>query len=94
MTQNLFPVITNYEERVRLFEARKRRVELERRPGTLAAVTAGCLCPVLDNAHGFGYLAQEGNYVMRLDCPLHGERASGTPPVCQETSSNNSERST
>ena len=33
VTQNLFPVITNYEERVRLFEARKRRAELERRPG-------------------------------------------------------------
>lgn len=48
-------------------------------PGGFLAVADGCLCPVLDNAHGHGYLGgvHDANgeivYARRIDCPLHGE---------------------
>lgn len=47
-------------------------------PGSIAAGNLGCLCPVLDNAHGRGYLGgvkdRSGKtvYVIRDDCPMHG----------------------
>jgi hypothetical protein len=47
-------------------------------PGSDEAIEQGCTCPVLDNAHGRGYLggmrSPEGNplFVMSADCPLHG----------------------
>lgn len=41
-------------------------------PGGDAARAQGCLCPVLDNARGIGYLGVPGQWVMRTDCPLHG----------------------
>ena len=43
-------------------------------PGSRAAKARGCLCPVIDNGHGFGYLGQPGVYVMMFDCPLHGRK--------------------
>ena len=42
------------------------------RPGSDEAIAAGCKCPVLDNAHGKGWLGMGGVYVMREDCPIHG----------------------
>ncbi len=44
-------------------------------PGSPSAVQQGCLCPIYDNSHGKGYYGQPGVYVMRTDCPLHGEEA-------------------
>lgn len=47
-------------------------------PGSPEAVAQGCLCPVLDNARGRGYLGgvrdEAGNvvFVQSGDCPLHG----------------------
>mgnify|MGYP007071648350 CR=1 FL=1 len=43
-------------------------------PGS--AIKAGCICPVMDNAHGRGYLGS--GFVIRDDCKLHGwkERAA------------------
>lgn len=41
-------------------------------PGSDAALDAGCHCPVLDNAHGRGYMGIAGQYVINLSCPLHG----------------------
>lgn len=47
-------------------------------PGSDEAMDLGCVCPVLDNAHGKGYMGgvttKEGNlvFVMRVDCKLHG----------------------
>ena len=47
-------------------------------PGSDEALTVGCKCPVLDNAHGRGYRGGvkdehgETMFVMSTDCPLHG----------------------
>ena len=41
-------------------------------PGSDAAIAAGCLCPILDNEYGRGWMGQEGVYCHSGDCPLHG----------------------
>lgn len=41
-------------------------------PGSDEAIAKGCKCPVLDNAHGRGYLGKPGIFVLSADCPLHG----------------------
>lgn len=49
-------------------------------PGSAEAVKNGCLCPVIDNAGGHGYMGGardrhgETVFVMREDCPLHGNK--------------------
>jgi len=40
-------------------------------PGSRAAIEAGCICPVIDNAHGRGYRDVEGIYIYTCGCPLH-----------------------
>jgi hypothetical protein len=40
-------------------------------PGSDAAIAKGCTCPVLDNAHGKGYMGIPGTYVYGGACPLH-----------------------
>lgn len=46
-------------------------------PGSPAAISAGCRCPVLDNAHGRGWMGgvkdERGEiiFVTSSDCPLH-----------------------
>jgi hypothetical protein len=40
-------------------------------PGSNDALKIGCLCPVLDNAHGKGYMCMEGVFVYREGCPVH-----------------------
>lgn len=45
-------------------------------PGSDAAIAKGCTCPVLDNAHGRGYMGNPGLYVMTEGCPLHGTLAA------------------
>jgi hypothetical protein len=40
-------------------------------PGSDAAIAMSCSCPVLDNAHGHGYMGQQGIYVFSGNCPLH-----------------------
>lgn len=47
----------------------------EKRPGSVAARIAGCTCPVLDNAHGKGYLGdgERFGWITTANCPLHGE---------------------
>jgi len=48
-------------------------------PGSDAAIALGCTCPVLDNAHGKGYLGGVKNekghlvFVISGGCPLHGK---------------------
>lgn len=44
-------------------------------PGSDEALAQGCLCPILDNGHGRGYMGQEGIFAMVVDCPLHGVTA-------------------
>lgn len=47
-------------------------------PGSNEAIDQGCLCPVLDNGHGKGYLdgVKDKNgktvFVINCVCPLHG----------------------
>lgn len=46
-------------------------------PGSDEAIAQGCLCPVIDNGHGKGYMGgmkdEAGNtlYVKVVGCPLH-----------------------
>lgn len=40
-------------------------------PGSDKAIEMGCTCPVLDNAHGRGYMGNTEAFVMVVDCPLH-----------------------
>lgn len=48
-------------------------------PGSREAIDAGCTCPVLDNAHGRGWLGgvkdSEGRtiYVYTAGCPVHDQ---------------------
>jgi hypothetical protein len=46
------------------------------KPGSPAAIEAGCLCPVMDNGHGRGVHGDGEKYGwwMVEDCPLHGEQ--------------------
>lgn len=52
-------------------------------PGSPAAQDAGCLCPVIDNARGAGYFGLGTAWVMRLDCPIHGQVISTTGAAAQ-----------
>jgi len=46
-------------------------------PGSREAIALGCKCPVLDNAHGRGYLGgvKDGSgktvFVFTVGCPVH-----------------------
>ena len=41
-------------------------------PGSDEALEQGCLCPILDNAHGRGYYGgPPGTFVYRQGCPVH-----------------------
>lgn len=42
-------------------------------PGSDEALAKGCRCPVLDNAHGLGYMGVAGSWVISSLCPLHAE---------------------
>lgn len=48
-------------------------------PGSNEALDAGCLCPVLDNAHGLGWPGRDGKPTFWINpyCPLEGH---GQPP--------------
>lgn len=53
-------------------------------PGSPEARAAGCICPRYDNHHGLGYMGCPGRWVMRLDCPVHGEPATEMPQTREE----------
>ncbi len=42
-------------------------------PGSNEAVSRGCTCPILDNAHGEGWLVGSGEivYFISQGCPIH-----------------------
>ena len=46
-------------------------------PGAPRAKRLGCLCPVIDNHYGLGCGCSENGplYVIRCDCPMHGDEA-------------------
>ena len=43
-------------------------------PGSDEAIAQGCVCPVLDNAHGKG--TGDGLFWVNEDCPVHGRHDS------------------
>lgn len=43
-------------------------------PGSDAAIAIGCICPVLDNSHGQGYLGIADVYVISAECPVHANK--------------------
>jgi len=54
-------------------------------PGSPEAVTKGCICPILDNSSGKGYMGMTNVFSINLDCFLHGK----TPCVeCGEHNDN------
>ena len=59
-------------------KSQARRLRDQHPPGSDEAINAGCRCPVLDNAHGRGYMGGvqdpetgETVYVYNSECPLH-----------------------
>jgi hypothetical protein len=44
-------------------------------PGSDEAIDAGCICPVLDNSHGWGYMRQ-GVFVYHEGCLVHAEKVA------------------
>jgi len=46
--------------------------DYEYNPGSDEALNNGCKCPIIDNNHGRGRFGDGDQYVIRLDCPLHG----------------------
>lgn len=49
-------------------------------PGSDEALDKGCTCPVLDNAHGRGYLGLGVGWVIADGCPLHARQTPETKP--------------
>lgn len=43
-------------------------------PGSDEAIRQGCVCAILDNAHGRGYMGQPGTFVYTQGCPVHDEQ--------------------
>lgn len=52
-------------------------------PGSAASLALGCTCPVIDNAHGRGYMGRPGMFVYSAGCPVHGSQF-GLPPLPKE----------
>lgn len=49
-------------------------------PGSRAAIDAGCVCPVMDNAHGdIEHARDRGGWWQRSDCPVHGPEPAPIP---------------
>jgi len=42
-------------------------------PGSPEAYKEGCTCPILDNAHGDGYMGMPGVFVFSEGCSLHSK---------------------
>lgn len=53
-------------------------------PGSDEALSQGCRCPVLDNAHGRGSMYGEGTFWVNALCPLHGHRRPAPDTESQE----------
>lgn len=48
-------------------------------PGSEAAITLGCTCPVMDNRHGEGLYEKDGEmlFVYNAACPVHSPNSEG-----------------
>ncbi len=61
--------VTEYRDSV---EADRERRQGLPNPGSDEAIERSCVCPVLDNGHGRGWMGQEDVFVINERCPLHG----------------------
>jgi len=59
-------------------------------PGSDEAIKQGCVCPVLDNAHGRGWMGGVKDpdtggvvFVYRVDCPLHKPEIKKATSSCK-----------
>lgn len=43
-------------------------------PGSDAAISIGCICPVLDNGHGNEELGRIRGFYVNVECPVHGKK--------------------
>lgn len=48
-------------------------------PGSKEAFEKGCICPILDNSHGKGYMGVSGIFVYVEGCPVHPTPGVRTP---------------
>lgn len=53
------------------------RTPLPPNPGSDAAIAQGCICPVMDNGHGRGWMGQPGIFVYTDGCPVHAPKDGG-----------------
>ena len=63
-------------------------------PGSPRAKKLGCLCPVIDNGHGWGHHKQgsETLYVIREDCPMHGSESTHAMRRVKDAANNPKEK--
>ena len=40
-------------------------------PGSDEAVEMGCICPIMDNHYGKGYMGNPDVFIYNSDCPVH-----------------------
>lgn len=40
-------------------------------PGSIEAVSKGCICAVIDNGHGRGFRGDPNVFVYTVGCPVH-----------------------
>ena len=53
----------------------KTKIDFRPYPGSREARDAGCRCPIIDNAHGRGYMCDNHErFVVNDNCPIHGGR--------------------
>ena len=48
-------------------------------PGSPEAMKKGCLCAVIDNHYGNGYMGIKDMFVINGDCPIHGGGKDAVP---------------
>jgi hypothetical protein len=43
-------------------------------PGSKEAILLGCVCPVMDNEYGKGYMGIADTFVINSSCKIHNEK--------------------
>lgn len=56
-------------------------------PGSVEARKKGCICPVMDNEYGAGYMGNPNVFVRVEGCPLHWDKAVSGLRKCQREKS-------
>jgi hypothetical protein len=69
------------EQKEKLDKTIDKMLNIQYNPGSLEAEQHGCICPIMDNGHGRGYMGQKDVFVFSWDCPLHGKNGSQSKRV-------------